>query len=85
MTKFTYTITDALGIHARPAGLMVKEAAKFKSSIKIECNGKLADAKRLLALMGLAVKTGQTITIAAEGEDEPAASKALEKFCKENL
>lgn len=85
MTKFDYTITDALGIHARPAGLMVKEAAKFKSAVKIECNGKTADVKRLLALMGLAVKTGQTITMSAEGEDETAAAAALEKFCRENL
>lgn len=85
MKKITYKIKDALGIHARPAGLMVKVAAGFKSKVEIECNGKSVDGKRLLALMGLAAKTGQTVTISADGEDEAAAIAALEKFCKENL
>ena len=48
MKEFTYTITDEQGIHARPAGLLVKEAAGFASAITIEKDGKKVDAKRIL-------------------------------------
>ncbi len=47
MEQFSYRVTDPAGIHARPAGLIVKEAAKFKSDIKIKANGKEADAKKI--------------------------------------
>lgn len=85
MKEFTYTIQDELGIHARPAGLLVKEAAKFSSTIKINKDGKEADLKRLFALMGLAVKQGNEVKITAEGDDEAAAIEALEAFMKANL
>ncbi len=49
MEQFSYRVTDPAGIHARPAGLIVKEAAKFKSDIKIKANGKEAEAKNALA------------------------------------
>ena len=57
MKEFTYTITDEQGIHARPAGLLVKEAAGFASAITIEKDGKKVDAKRILGVMGLGAKT----------------------------
>ncbi len=85
MKTFEYTITDPLGIHARPAGLLIKEAAKFDSEITIEKDGKKGDAKRIFAVMGLCVKQGQTVRITAEGADEDAAAEAIEKFLKENL
>ena len=85
MKNFKYTITDELGIHARPAGLLVKEAAKFSSKITIQGNGKNADLKRLLAVMSLGIKCGQEVTVTVEGEDEDAVAEKLENFFKTNL
>lgn len=85
MNKFEYVITDEMGIHARPAGLFVKCAAKFSSKITVESKGKLADAKRLFAVMGLGVKQGDTINVTVEGEDGDEAVQKLEEFCKENF
>lgn len=85
MKEFSYTITDPQGVHARPAGVLVKEAAKYQSSITIEKDGKTGDAKRIFAVMGLGVKCGQTINVKVEGADEEEAAKAVEEFLKANL
>lgn len=86
MKEFKYTITDPVGIHARPAGLLVKEVKKHASAIKITGkDGKSADAKKLLALMGLGIRQGDEITVTVEGDDEADAAAAIEKFLKENL
>lgn len=85
MKTFNYTIQDALGIHARPAGVLVKEVKKFESKITIEGNGKSADAGKLLAVMGMGIKQGTEITVKAEGSDEDAAIAAMEEFFKANL
>lgn len=84
--EFKYTITDPVGIHARPAGLLVKELKQYGSAIKIiNKDGKAADAKKLLALMGLGIRQGDEITVSVEGDDEEGAAAAIEKFLKENL
>ncbi len=85
MKTFNYTIQDTLGIHARPAGVLVKEVKKFESKITIEGNGKSADAGKLLAVMGMGIKQGTEITVKAEGADEDAAIAAMEEFFKANL
>lgn len=85
MKSFDYVIKDEIGIHARPAGQLAKEAKQFQSTIKISIDGKEADAGKLMAVMGLGVKKGNTVTITAEGEDEEKAIEAIEKFMKENL
>ncbi|ERI99785.1 MULTISPECIES: HPr family phosphocarrier protein [Eubacteriales] len=85
MITFTYTITDASGIHARPAGLLVKQAAGFPCAITLQKGEKTADAKRIFAVMSLAAKQGETITVSCDGEDEGEAAKALEAFLAENL
>ena len=85
MQSFDYTITDPQGIHARPAGIFVKEAAKFPCSVKIAKDGKEVDAKRILGVMSLGVKEGQVITVALDGDQEDEAAAELEKFLKENL
>lgn len=51
MKSFNYVITDEVGIHARPAGILVKEAKKYASTVTIVKGGKKADATRLMALM----------------------------------
>ncbi|HIW81603.1 MAG TPA: HPr family phosphocarrier protein [Candidatus Acetatifactor stercoripullorum] len=85
MKQFEYTITDELGIHARPAGLLVKKAGEFASTVTIDNGQKKADAKKLISLMMLAVKMGQTVKFIIEGADEDKAAAVLETFMKENL
>lgn len=85
MKSFEYVVTDELGIHARPAGLLVKEAKKFGSTIMLKKEDKEADAKKLLAVMSLGVKKDMSVTVTVEGEDEEAAFEAMEKFFKEQL
>jgi phosphocarrier protein len=86
MKSFEYTITDEVGIHARPAGILVKEAKNYASTITLtNPAGKSADVRKLMALMSLGVKQGETVTVTAEGEDEDTAIAALEEFFKANL
>ncbi len=85
MKEFTFTVQDPMGIHARPAGLLVKEAKKFASAVTIAKGDKSTDMKKLLALMGLGIKQGETVTVTVEGADEDAAAEAVEKFLKENF
>ena len=85
MKNFEYTIKDELGIHARPAGLLVKEAKKFTSDCTITKDGKTKKLTQLMMLMSLGVKNGDTVTISAEGEDEDAAIEALKDFFEKNL
>lgn len=85
MKEFSYTIQDALGIHVRPAGMLVKEVQKYQSAVTIEKNGKKIGGHKLMALMGLGVKCGETITVTVEGPDEAEAAAGLEALLKENL
>ena len=85
MRSFEYTITDEVGIHARPAGILVKEAKSYDSVIKVTKDGKSAEAKKLMALMGLGVKKGDTVTVSVEGGDEEAVAEKMEEFFKSNL
>lgn len=85
MKEFTYTIKDEQGIHARPAGELVKAAAAYPCKVTISKDGKEVDAKRILGVMGLGVKCGEEITVCTDGENEEAASAAIEAFLKANL
>jgi len=85
MKEFKYTITDPEGIHARPAGELVKAAKQFTSTIKLAKDGKSGDCKKIFGIMGLAVKNGQEVTLTFEGEDEEAAYEAISQFMKENM
>ena len=57
MKEFKYVVTDPEGIHARPAGILVKQAAGYKSAVTIVKGEKSADAKRIFGVMGLGVMT----------------------------
>lgn len=85
MKEFRYIITDPQGIHARPAGELVKAAKSYESDINITRDDKTVSAKKLFGVMGLAVKQGQEIVFKIEGTDEDKAAAGLEKFMKENL
>ena len=86
MKEFTYTVNDPLGIHARPAGLLAKEAKAYADTmITVEKGGVSAKCTQLMKLMSLGVKQGDTVTVKAEGPAEDAAIAALEAFFKANL
>lgn len=85
MKTFKYQITDAVGIHARPAGLLVQEAKKYSSKIMLQVNGKSAEATKLMAIMSLGVKQGHTVEVTVEGADEEEACRGLEEFFRKNL
>jgi len=85
MKQFDYTITDLVGIHARPAGVLAKLVKPFASTCKIIKGDKSAELKKLMAVMGLGVKCGDTVTITVEGADEETAAEIIEKFFKDNL
>ena len=86
MKQFQYTIKDPVGIHARPAGLLVKAAKELDSTVTISnAAGKSAVATKLMALMGLGIKGGDTVTVAVEGGNEEAGLAAMERFFEENL
>ena len=85
MKTFDYVITGEVGIHARPAGLLVKKVKEFASKVTITKDGKTAEAQKLMAVMALDVKKGETVKVSVEGEDEEAAFPEIEKFFKENF
>ena len=86
MKQFTYTITDPVGIHARPAGLLAKAAKSLDSTVTIaKADGKSAAATKLMAMMGLGIKQGDTVTVTIEGGSEEASAAAMEQFFRDNL
>lgn len=85
MKKFEYVIKDEVGIHARPAGMLVKEVKKYESNVTLGKDGKKVDAGKLMAVMGLGVKCGQKVEVEVSGSDEDAAFEAMKAFFEENL
>ncbi|MFA9375315.1 MAG: HPr family phosphocarrier protein [Lachnotalea sp.] len=85
MQKFNYVITNPQGIHARPAGLLVKEAQKYENcNISILKDGKQVDAKKLLQVMSLGIKCGNTIEVIVEGGEQEQVASAFKEFLKNN-
>ncbi len=85
MKTFEYTIKDELGIHARPAGMLAKTAKGYQSEITLTKGEKTVGAAKLMALMGLGVKCGDTVTITVNGADEDAAADGIRAFLEANL
>ena len=85
MRTFEYTIKDKLGIHARPAGMLAKTAKGLDSEITVAKGERAVGASKLIALMGLGVKCGDTITISISGGDEETSEKAMKDFLDANL
>lgn len=85
MNSFEYVIKDPIGIHARPAGMLVKEAKKYSCNLSLECNGKKADLKKIMVLMSLGVKCGNKVTVTADGENAETVIENLKKYFEENL
>ena len=85
MKSFEYTITDPVGIHARPAGILVKEIKKYASTVTVSKGDKAVNALKLMALMGMGIKQGDTVKVTIDGADEDPAAAAIEAFFKANL
>ena len=85
MRTFEYTIKDKLGIHARPAGLLVNAVRALDREVTVTKGAKTVGGAKLIALMGLGVKCGDTITVTVSGGDERASENTLKEFLEKNL
>lgn len=85
MKKFEYVIKDELGIHARPAGMLAKEAKKYQSKIILVKEGKKAEATKLMAVMSLGIKCGDLIEVEISGGDENEVYTSVKEFFETNL
>lgn len=85
MKTVTHVIADPLGLHARPAGLLVKLAGDFESTIVVTTSTGTADAKRIMALMRLGARQGTLLTVTCSGPDEEAAAEAIRRFLTDHL
>ena len=83
MKKFEYTITDPNGLHARPAGLLVKKVQSMEGEATIECRGKSASLKRLLAVMGLGIRCGDVVSVTLDASESEAVER--KRFFEENF
>jgi phosphocarrier protein len=85
MKEIKYVLKDPLGIHARPAGQMVRMAGKYKCDIQIGSSAKMVNAKRIIGVMALTLKQNDEVTLSFSGEDEEEAATVIGKFLAENL
>ncbi len=85
MKEFKHVIADPLGLHARPAGMLVKAVAGYASKVTLTAPTGTADARRLMAVMRLAAKQGMELTFTVEGADEEKDATELQAFLAENL
>ncbi len=85
MKSFEYTIKDKLGIHARPAGMLAKAAKELDSEVALTFGGKTVSVTKLMAVMGLGVKCGDTVTVTVSGGDEEKAYDSMQQYFSENL
>lgn len=80
MIEVEVNITNKLGLHARPAALLVKTAARFKSDVFIARDSQVVNGKSIMGVMMLAAENGAKLTISANGEDEKSAVEALQQL-----
>lgn len=85
MKEFNHVVTDPQGVHARPAGELVKLAKNYECAITIMKDGKAGDCKKIFTIMGLGIKCGNEVTFTFDGADEDAAMSAFESFVAEQL
>jgi len=76
-SESSVALPEGIALHARPAATFVKTALQFRSRVMVGSNGKVADAKSILAVLALGARGGTVLRLSAEGEDAPAALDAL--------
>jgi len=77
MKQQTVAVNSGMGLHARPAAMLIKEASRFNSRITLVKGDREVDAKSMLGILTLAVKQGESVTLTASGEDENEAIQSL--------
>ncbi len=85
MPSIELTITNEVGLHARPAALFVQEASKFKSEVSVRNGDQEVNAKSILGVLTLGADQGCVITVTAEGEDAEAALEAIKALHANNF
>ena len=85
MKELSYTIQDELGMHARPAGLLVKKLKEFTCDIQLGRPDKMVDAKRIFSVMSLGMKCGEDMRLVFDGADEDVAIAEAKTFLQDNL
>lgn len=85
MREFEYVIREDVGLHARPAGLLVREASTMSSVVTVECKGIKAEAKKLFGIMGLSAECGDTVRVTVEGKEEERDAERLRSFFEKNF
>ena len=85
MQSFMYTIKAPVGMHARHAGLLVRETSRYQSDITVSKGDRSANGKAILALMSLGVKQGDLIKVTIDGKDEDTALRELKSFIWTNF
>ncbi len=85
MKTFEYEIKNSSGLHARPAGKLVRMAGDFQSSVTIEGAEKKSNVKSLIPLMYFGAKCGDKVKITIDGADEERAYEDIKSFFEENL
>ena len=77
--ELSFVVSDPVGLHARPATILVNQASKFTSNIKLVYNGKEVNLKSIMGVMSLGVPTKATVEIVAEGDDEKDVIASIAK------
>lgn len=85
MVKAKVLIKNPSGLHLRPAGILCKEAIKYKSSINFHAHHAAANAKSVLSVLGACIKCGNELEFVCEGEDEEEALAAMVKIVNDGL
>ncbi|MDD3222458.1 MAG: HPr family phosphocarrier protein [Clostridia bacterium] len=78
-------VTNLSGLHLRPAGIVCKEAMRFRSLITFGAKGSTANAKSVLSVLGACVKCGDVIELCCDGEDEEEALEAMRRVIESGL
>ena len=77
MVKKEVTVTNNIGLHARPATFFIQKANTYKCSVWVEKDERKVNAKSLLGVLSLGIAKGMTITLIADGQDEVGAIDGL--------
>lgn len=85
MVKASTVIKNPSGLHLRPAGILCKEALRYKSKISFKIRETTANAKSVLSVLGACVKSGDEIEFRCDGPDEEDALKAIISLVEEGL